>query len=187
MSRHRFGALVALLIVCVVACAVSASRAARAARAKGEAQESLSRLGIQRSELDALRAASPGPIGLPSARADLSPAITLALQAAGSGPEALGSLTQRSDRSLDPAVDREREAGGRTDRETRERVVSVSLRGMELSAFGAFMAAWRSNEPQWILAAIELAPSPEDDGTVSIVLELRRVYVVGAVSGAGDS
>lgn len=187
MSRQWLGALVVLLLACAAACVVSGLRAARAESA---AHESLSRLRAQRGELDALRAASIGLVAAPEDRSDLSPAITSALRAAGAGPEALGALTQRSDRSLDPAADRaagpRSSAGGAAGGlGARERVVSVSLRGMGLAALGLFLAEWRSIEPLWIVAAIELAPSPDADGTVSVVIELRRVYVVSA-NAAGD-
>lgn len=121
--------------------------------------------------------------GLPEAtstddqtRGGLAPRVTAALERAGLPPGTLASLSPEADSqaTLQPGL-----------RVARRRA-TLTLGGVTLPQVGRFLEAWRTAEPTWTPASIDLSPaggkSPEAGGD----LPLRAVISIEAVAVGHD-
>lgn len=147
--RLRFSLVLAIALgafVLVFAC----TRAFRAESAAREAERRAGQLGAAAAEIDTLHA------GLPAwATSSASESDTLAKRAgqvvasAGLPASALSSFATQSELTGTPTA-----SGSRIER----RKANMVLTGVTLPQLGSFLNAWRSREPEWVVAGIDVSP-----------------------------
>jgi len=113
-------------------------------------------------EIVKLRAASPR-WSLPAQEAgSLAPKVTLALSAAGVAASALASLSPQSQTVAAPDGTR-----------LLKRSAALTLTPIKLPELGAFLEAWRTASPGWVVALIDVSPDAAATTTPGADLPLR--------------
>ncbi|MBX3359539.1 MAG: hypothetical protein KF745_14055 [Phycisphaeraceae bacterium] len=129
------------------AVAWSASAAAGAHAAVVGRQAGLHAIAAQSDELAAIASLIPEWAMRPRPVSGLATRVTTALETAGLPASTLSTLTGdgESPPSREPRVAKRR--------------VTFTLTGITLPALGRFLGAWRSAQPDWTVASIDLSPA----------------------------
>jgi hypothetical protein len=155
----------ALAVLPSLAWLVEAARDAYDARTDARRAISvLERVTGQSGAIDAIRRSSPPQARLSSG---LAPRVTAVLGRCGIPPSAVLSLSPESAAG----------AGAVTQR------AALTLRSVTLPQVGAFLGAWRSEEPAWIIASIEVSPISEEASVPGGDLPLRALIGLEALRG----
>lgn len=126
----------------------------------------------------ALREGMPESPTDDSPRGGLTPRVTGALERAGLPASALASLSPEAESQL----------GGQPGLRVSRRRATLTLSGVTLPQVGRFLDAWRSAEPAWTPASIDLSPAGGKVPEVGGDLPLRAVITIecAAVRREGD-
>lgn len=159
---------VASLSLSVALLGVTVPRAVRSSEMSAAAERDLAQTAALVHELGTLRAA-PAPTSV--AASGLQPRLSAVLAAC-----ALPSTTLQS-LAPEPEVG-QRNADGATIRRRRATVV---LQGLTLLNLGRFLEGWRTAEPSWVIASIDLtqtgSAAPGSDLPVRAALVLERTSI----------
>jgi hypothetical protein len=165
-----------VLIMVVTAVAVTGHMAYRArARAVAELAR-LRSVTEQAGQLSGLRAAMPAWALRRSPPAGLAERVGAALQAGGLPSSSLSGLSPTSE-SVVGGV-------GSTGSESvrpKVRRATLTLEPATLPQVGAFLEAWRTREPDWTVAGVDLSPlgsKAQSAGSVGEDLPLRAVFTL---------
>lgn len=149
---------------------LTAPGALRAHRDSYIAQTTLRNTARDAGIITALRAAVPESPADDQARGGLTPRVTSALERAGLPASALASLSPEAKTQL----------AGQPGLRVSRRRATLTLTGVTLPQVGKFLDAWRSAEPAWTAASIDISPAggkaPEAGGD----LPLRVVITIEA-------
>jgi hypothetical protein len=96
-------------------------------------------------DISRLRASAPQWATTTAPQPDLAQRMSAVIAAAGLSPSTLASLT--------PDAEDARSAGS-----THRRTASATLTGLTLPRLGALLDAWRTQNEDWIITSIEVAP-----------------------------
>ena len=157
----RWMAVLAASVVCLVWAgrgALGARKAASASRAD------LSRVVEQAQSLTRIRAAVPSDRKPGSG---LAGRVSGAISRAGLQPAALSSLSPESSVAAGVGYRRQR--------------ATLVLAGLTLPQLGSFLDAWRTAEPAWVVATLDLSPAPPPSPTPGADLPLRCTIGLQAV------
>jgi hypothetical protein len=155
-------------VVVIVLCAGGLAWAARGAmQASRDAQRSRTELRAAQSqaeELVALRAAVPSDRKPGSG---LAARVSGVLSQSGLPPSALSSLSPESAMSAGSGFRRQH--------------ATLVLAGTTLPQIGTFLQHWRTAEPAWVIASVELNPAPPQNPAPGADLPLRCTIGLEAV------
>ncbi len=166
MTRSIFIVWTLVLIMVVTSVAVTGHGAYRArARAVAELAR-LRSVTEQAGQISGLRAAMPAWALRRSSPAGLAERVGTALQAGGLPSSSLSGLSPEAE----SAVGGIGGASGESVR-TKVRRATLTLEPATLPQVGTFLKAWRTREPDWTVASVDLSPLGGK---------------VGAVGGGGD-
>ncbi len=118
-----------------------------------------------------LKAATPRASVAENEPGSLAPRLTQALSAAGLPGTSLASLTPRS-----------QTVTASDGRSVVKRSAALSISPIALPELGSFLAAWRTSEPRWVVASIELAPETGATAPPGANLPLRVNLVLEALA-----
>jgi hypothetical protein len=163
------------LSTAALAAGALAVEGARYGQARGHAQRCLSELGKARSaarELISLQAAAPAWARHGRPATGLTPRISAVLSAAGLPASAMSSLSPEAESPI-----------GDSELLARRTRATLTLGGVTLPQLGSFLSAWRSREPQWTIANLDLSPqggkgeSAGGDMPLRVVIGLETLFV----------
>lgn len=173
MRRDQL-AIGVLMAASVAVLAWSWSQRGSARVAADRAVAALATAQRQAAEIQRLRSDAEGSVAGERPDEALYAAMRRTLASAAIPSERLVRVQQRSDRTV-------RTAGGDTSQ--RERLMLAELEGLTPVELGAVLAAWRSSEPAWRIAQIELARDrgrADTDPAYTVRLSLAARYSTGA-------
>lgn len=167
-SRPILYIWIGTIAVLGAALAITLPAAARANRNASAAQVVLTKAAHDAGLVAALRVGVPESSAEDQGRGGLTPRVTSALERAGLPASSLASLSPEAESQL----------AGQTGLRVSRRRATLTLSGVTLPQVGRFLDAWRSTEPAWTPASIDLSPvggkAPEAGGD----LPLRAVIAI---------
>lgn len=168
--RPVFYIWIGTIVILASTLGLTAPGAFRAHRESYIAQTTLRNTAHDAGVVTALRAAVPESPADDQARGGLTPRVTAALERAGLPASALVSLSPEAESQL----------AGQPGLRVSRRRATLTLTGVTLPQVGKFLDAWRSAEPAWTPASIDISPAggkaPEAGGD----LPLRVVITIEA-------
>jgi len=153
-----------VIVLCIAGLSWAGRSALQADRASRQAAAALDAIQSQAHELAALRAAVP-PDRRPGS--GLAARVSAVLARSGLPASALSSLSPESAMSAGSGFKRQH--------------ATLVLAGATLPQVGAFLRHWRDAEPAWVIAGIELNPSPPANPAPGADLPLRCTLGLEAV------
>lgn len=144
------------------------------ASARTTAQSQVRRLGsieAKSAEIKQLRSQSPVTPSVERDAAGLAPRLTQSLAAAGIPPNSLASLTPQNETIRTP-----------DGKQAVRRRAAVTLAPVRLPDLGAFIDAWRRQNPEAIISSIDLSPENGASAPPGGDLPLRVVMTIESVA-----
>jgi len=150
--------------------------AMRAGRSAYTAQTTLANVARDANVILTLRAGVPESPVDDQAQGGLTPRVSAALQRAGLPASSLASLSPEAESRL--VV----QSGVHVSR----RRATLTLSGVTLPQIGRFLDAWRSTEPAWTPASIDLSPAAGKAPEAGSDLPLRAVITIESTAVRRD-